>query len=90
LGPDFTLLFFGDAPAWAADLPQVKLLRMGVELHDAQGLLAQRLDATPGTAYLVRPDQHVCARWRQPTEPAVRAALARASCAIRPLDQAPC
>ena len=90
LGPDFTLLFFGDAPAWAADLPQVKLLCLGLDLLDAQGLLAQRLDATPGTAYLVRPDQHVCARWRQPTEPAVRAALARASCAIRPLDQAPC
>ncbi len=90
LGPDFTLLFFGDAPAWGADLPQVKLLCLGLDLLDAQGLLAQRLDATPGTAYLVRPDQHVCARWRQPTEPAVRAALARASCAIRPLDQAPC
>ena len=87
LGPDFTLLFFGDAPAWAADLPQVKLLCLGLDLLDVQGLLAQRLDATPGTAYLVRPDQHVCARWRQPTEPAVRAALARASCA---LDQETC
>jgi len=32
--------------------------------HDAQGLAAQRYDATPGTVYLVRPDQHVCARWR--------------------------
>ena len=90
LGPDFTLLFFGDAPAWGANLPHVKLLRLGLDLLDAQGLLAQRLDAKPGTAYLVRPDQHVCARWRHPTEPAVRAALARASCAIRPLDQAAC
>jgi 3-(3-hydroxy-phenyl)propionate hydroxylase len=87
LGPDFTLLFFGDAPAWAAGLHEVRLLRLGLDLLDAQGLVTQRLDATPGTAYLVRPDQHVCARWRQPTEPAVRAALARATC---PLDQAPC
>ncbi len=87
LGPDFTLLVFGDAPVWAGDLPQVRLLSVGVDLHDAKGLLAQRLDATPGTAYLLRPDQHVCARWRQPTEPAVRAALARASCA---LDQETC
>ena len=82
LGADFTLVVFGDAPAWAAGLPQVRLLRLGTDLHDAQGLLAQRLDALPGTAYLIRPDQHVCARWRQPTEPAVRAALARATCAL--------
>jgi 3-(3-hydroxy-phenyl)propionate hydroxylase len=90
LGPDFTLLVFGDAPAWAGDLPQVRLLSVGEDLHDAQGLLAQRLDATPGTAYLVRPDQHVCARWRQPTEPAVRAALARASCATFVREPEPC
>ena len=30
-------------------------------------LAAQRYDAQPGTVYLLRPDQHVCARWRQPT-----------------------
>ena len=54
---------------------------MGADLRDTQGLVARRLDATPGTAYLLRPDQHVCARWRQPTEVAVRAALATATCA---------
>ena len=37
-----------------------------------------RYDARPGTAYLIRPDQHVCARWRAPSEAGVRAALARA------------
>ncbi|KRC18404.1 FAD-dependent oxidoreductase [Acidovorax sp. Root217] len=79
LGPDFTLLVFGPAPAWAATLPQVKLLQVGTDLQDTQGLLARRLDAQPGTAYLVRPDQHVCARWRIPTEAAVRAALATAT-----------
>ncbi len=33
-------------------------------LHDVQGLAAQRYDAKPGTMYLIRPGQHVCARWR--------------------------
>lgn len=81
LGPEFTLLVFGKAPAWAEDLEHVRLLRVGQDLIDSQGLVAQRLDATPGTAYLLRPDQHVCARWRTPTQAAVRAALARATAA---------
>ncbi len=37
-----------------------------------------RYDAQPGTTYLFRPDQHVCARWRAFDEQAVLAALARA------------
>ncbi|MES2612241.1 MAG: FAD-dependent oxidoreductase [Pseudomonadota bacterium] len=84
LGPDFTLLVFGTAPAWAASLPQVKLLQVGNDLQDTHGLLARRLDARPGTAYLVRPDQHVCARWRSLSEGAVRAALARATASHQP------
>jgi len=48
-------------------------------LYDTQGLLAQRLDARPGTAYLVRPDQHVAARWRQWDTAALHAALRRAT-----------
>ncbi len=48
-------------------------------LHDRDGLLAQRLDARPGTCYLIRPDQHVVARWRHFDVNAVRAALARAT-----------
>ena len=79
LGPNFTLLVFGPAPGWATALPQVRVLQIGVDVEDVQGLAAQRLDARPGTAYLVRPDQHVCARWRAPEETAVRAALARAT-----------
>ena len=79
LGPDFTLLVWGEAPAWASALPHVSVRRIGSDLEDSEGLVAQRLDATPGAAYLIRPDQHVCARWRTPTEAAVRAALARAT-----------
>ena len=74
----FTLLVFGTAPGWMADLP-LQLLVIGPEgLRDVQGLAAQRYDARPGTAYLLRPDGHVAARWRAPTDSGVRSALARA------------
>jgi len=46
---------------------------------DAQGTAARRCDARPGTAYLLRPDQHVAARWRALDAAAVRAAVARAT-----------
>ena len=42
------------------------------------GVAARRYDGRPGTTYLLRPDQHVCARWRQPTRDGVAAALRRA------------
>jgi len=76
LGHDFTLLVFG-APAWAIDGVAVLCIDNDA-LVDSEGLLAKRYDARPGTAYLLRPDRHVAARWRMPTEAAVRAALARA------------
>ena len=81
LGMDFTLLVFGPVPAWAQGLPHVQALSIGQDIEDVQGLVAQRLDGQSGTAYLIRPDQHVCARWRTPTEAAVRAALATATVA---------
>jgi 3-(3-hydroxy-phenyl)propionate hydroxylase len=74
----FTLLVFGAAPAWAAHL-NVRCVQIGVGgLQDAEGWATRRYDAQPGTAYLLRPDQHVCARWRAPTETAVAQALRRA------------
>ncbi len=48
-------------------------------LHDVQGLMAKRYDARPGTTYLLRPDQHVAARWRHLAQNAVVAALHRAT-----------
>jgi 3-(3-hydroxy-phenyl)propionate hydroxylase len=89
----FTLLAFGDAPVTPADLTglpvPVKLLRLrppghgsavAGEAEDVQGLAHQRLDARDGTVYLLRPDQHVAARWRAFSAPALRSALARALC----------
>ncbi|MCO4877670.1 FAD-dependent oxidoreductase [Paraburkholderia caribensis] len=51
-----------------------------VVLEDAEGLAWSRYDATPGTFYLIRPDQHVCARWRTFDATRVDAALKRALC----------
>jgi 3-(3-hydroxy-phenyl)propionate hydroxylase len=73
LGHGFTLMVCGAAPSWAAELPLATLSVPG------DGTLAARYDLTPGAAYLLRPDQHVCARWREPTAVKVRAALKRAT-----------
>jgi 3-(3-hydroxy-phenyl)propionate hydroxylase len=80
LGRDFTLLHFSDTSLALPDmLVPVTVLRVGADaLEDSEGLLAQRYDAQPGTVYLLRPDQHVCARWRHCDAEAVRAALDRA------------
>jgi 3-(3-hydroxy-phenyl)propionate hydroxylase len=50
---------------------------------DAQGWMARRYDAQPGTTYLLRPDQHVAARWRQLQPAQVQQAVARATCNIQ-------
>lgn len=47
---------------------------------DAQGLAARRYDAQDGAFYLIRPDQHVAARWRRFDAGAVQRALDRATC----------
>ena len=59
----------------------VGAIRIGGEggLVDSAGLAATRYDAEPGTAYLLRPDGYVAARFRHPTRPALDAALARAA-----------
>jgi len=54
----------------------------GAWIEDTDGLLAQRYDAYPGTYYLLRPDQHVAARWRRLDPAKIRAAIARATCNV--------
>ena len=51
-------------------------------LHDVRGLAMLRYDASPGTCYLIRPDQHVAARWRRYDAMAIHAALAHACQAV--------
>jgi 3-(3-hydroxy-phenyl)propionate hydroxylase len=56
----------------------VPVLEVGRDLSDTQGELTRRYDGQPGTVYLIRPDQHVAARWRRFDADAVGAALRRA------------
>ena len=55
-------------------------IRVGGEdgLIDAAGLAGKRYDAEPGATYLLRPDGYVAARFRQPQQSAIDAALSRA------------
>jgi 3-(3-hydroxy-phenyl)propionate hydroxylase len=79
-GSGFTLLEFGNGAAVAAPEGVAKI-RIGSEggLADPEGLAAARYDAEPGTAYLLRPDGYVAARFRHPGHQALDAALSRAA-----------
>ena len=74
---EFTLVTMqnGAAPQLPAG---VRHIAVGDDLTDADGLFAQRFDATPGAAYLFRPDQHLCARWRHADSAKIAAARDRA------------
>jgi 3-(3-hydroxy-phenyl)propionate hydroxylase len=89
----FTLLAFGDAIPHAAEATLARepipcrVVQVDgpsaderIVLRDREGLLRQRYDGRPGTCYLLRPDQHVCARWRRFDADDVRAAIRRATC----------
>ena len=58
----------------------VGVLSVGTDIEeDVDHTLSERYDGQPGTTYLIRPDQHVAARWRIPTLADVKAALQRAT-----------
>ncbi len=76
-GPGFTLLIF--AAPFAVGVRDVHSVFIDdTALRDVQGLAAARYAARPGSVVLLRPDQHVAARWRRFDRAAVRAALRRA------------
>jgi 3-(3-hydroxy-phenyl)propionate hydroxylase len=79
-GARFTLLEFSNGVD--VDAPDgVGVIRIGGNdgFVDSAGLAGVRYDAEPGTAYLLRPDGYVAARFRHPTRHALDAALARAT-----------
>jgi 3-(3-hydroxy-phenyl)propionate hydroxylase len=83
LGGGFTLLCLNtDAPDGSM-IDAVPLRCLSVSTgNDPSGILAERyLGRAPQAVYLIRPDQHVAARWDSYDAAAVRAALRRA-CAL--------
>ncbi|WP_119166003.1 FAD-dependent oxidoreductase [Algihabitans albus] len=93
LGDGFVLLIYGDRMPAASDIDAlssdevpVKVLRMAPPSHrsaaglliDMEGLVAERLELTPGQWLLIRPDQHVAARGERLELDLVRGARDRA------------
>jgi 3-(3-hydroxy-phenyl)propionate hydroxylase len=74
LGERFVLL----ANGWQGQVPDGTALLDIATLPCDTNLLRRRYALQPGSAYLLRPDQYIAARWRQPHRGAVLAALARA------------
>lgn len=90
LGGSFTLLVVAggdiDAEGLASLSPPVTSVVVADRLYggkdavrDAEGLVALRYGAAPGTTYLIRPDAHVAARLTNPDLATVAQALARAT-----------
>ncbi len=78
LGDGFVLLSFGPAEPVQAGSVKARVLEVGKDIVDSAGLLTERYDGQPGTVYLIRPDQHVAARWRRFDAARATAALRRA------------
>ena len=76
----FALRVIAVAPAGA---------RSGAALVDRDGDIARRYDLRPGSVVLLRPDAHVCARWRDPARQQVEAAMRRALAATRETPTCP-
>ena len=80
LGGRFQLLAVGAPAPHALDVEGVKIETLRLDPNDdPSGALRERfLGAAPAALYLMRPDQHVAARWTTYAEPEVRAALLKA------------
>lgn len=87
LGADFTLIRFAapEGTAGSAEATSLRTLwitRTNIAgpdvIVDGSGHIQRHLGAEAGSIYLVRPDGHLCARWKTYDADAVRTALARA------------
>lgn len=73
LGNRFVLLMAGEPPVGLETDPDLSIVCIGAKhgpagaiiADDVEGLVQQRYALAPGSAYLIRPDQYVCARWRR-------------------------
>jgi len=82
IGSEFTVLVFGETPGIAtitAGNVQANVMVVGSDLLDQSGVLTERYDGGTGAVYLIRPDQHVAARWRLFDVGKVENALKRAT-----------
>ncbi|MCL7929213.1 FAD-dependent oxidoreductase [Halomonas llamarensis] len=67
---DLDLVILGPAPAELSELPR------SLVIDDVHGSVRERYRLSGGAGYLLRPDQHVTARWAQVSAEAVESALA--------------
>ena len=78
--PGFMALVFGDGAHAERSVRAIveadaDIAVVRVPMDEAHTIAARRYDARDGTTYLLRPDQHVVARWRAPTTDHIRQAL---------------
>ena len=80
IGDGFALLVIGLEPGEVDAGPfSPKVIVAGRDFEDAHGLVSERFDGAGGAVYLIRPDQHVAARWRTFEPDEIRAAINRAT-----------
>ncbi len=88
LGGDFALLCIGEDCAHTDSLKHVVVGANGngaaPVLSDIDGLVQERYGNEPGGTYLIRPDQHIAARFSKPTPDEIAAAHACALGKVAP------
>ena len=79
-GRGFTLLEYvnGSSAECPPELTRIQIDNGTDNLRDAAGTFAARYDCAPGSAYLLRPDGYIAARFKQAQASAIVEALRRA------------